>query len=292
MAKKIVRGITDVKTINNQDFDTNNVNDLLSDGQYNYIHRKKGKTEEYHNLTDNIKTISSDNTELLSVTNNNKTTNTATLHPKHDAQKEQVLESTRDTIAINHGTNGTAEKTTVDTNPQKVLEHENLISDSEYITLDHQTDVNKTHIKTESLKQELQQLHETKQDVLTAGNGITIEGQTISASGTVPNIQRYELEHGKIRVIKHNIVENEYFTVTTFTFDCAPQTSEVVIPDHHKAGFEPFFQQGVSISNGAVTISNDGTSIKVTNSNSTENVTQQGTFTFYKDNGGGDLQPE
>ena len=128
MAKKIVRGITDVKTITNQDFDTNNVNDLLSDGQYNYIHRKKGKNEEYHNLTDNIKTISSDNTELLSVTNYNKTTNTATLHPKHDAQKEQVLESTRNTITINHGTNGTAEKTTVDTNPQKVLEHDNLLT--------------------------------------------------------------------------------------------------------------------------------------------------------------------
>ena len=128
MAKKMVRGITDVKTITNQDFDTNNVNDLLSDGQYNYIHRKKGKNEEYHNLTDNIKTLSSDNTELLSVTNNNKTTNTATLHPKHDNQKEQVLESTRDTITINHGTNGTAEKTTVDTNPLKVLEHENLLT--------------------------------------------------------------------------------------------------------------------------------------------------------------------
>ena len=129
MAKKFVRGITDVKTINNQDFDTNNVNDLLSDGQYNYIHRKKGKTEEYHNLTDNIKTISSDNTELLTVTNYNKTTNTATLHPKHDAQKEQVLESTRNTVTIHHGENGTAEKTTVDTNPQKVLEHENLLTD-------------------------------------------------------------------------------------------------------------------------------------------------------------------
>ena len=129
MAKKIVRGITDVKTINNQDLDTNNVNDLLSDGQYNYIHRKKGENEEYHNLTDNIKTISSDNTELLSVTNNNKTTNTATLHPKHDKQKEQVIESTRNTITINHGTNATAEKTTVDTNPQKVLEHENLLTD-------------------------------------------------------------------------------------------------------------------------------------------------------------------
>ena len=129
MAKKIVRGITDVKTITNQDYDTNNVNDLLSDGQYNYIHRKKGKNEEYHNLTDNIKTLSSDNTDLLSVTNYNKTTNTATLHPKHDAQKEQVLESTRNTITINHGANGTAEKTTVDTNPQKVLEHENLLTE-------------------------------------------------------------------------------------------------------------------------------------------------------------------
>ena len=158
MAKKIVRGITDVKTITNQDYDTNNVNDLLSDGQYNYIHRKKGKTEEYHNLTDNIKTLSSDNTELLSVTNYNKTTNTATLHPKHDAQKEQVIESTRNTITINHGTNGTAEKTTVDTNPQKVLEHENLISDSEYITLQHQTGENTTHIQTTALEQKLDTL--------------------------------------------------------------------------------------------------------------------------------------
>lgn len=130
MAKKIVRGITDVKNINNQDYDTNNVNDLLSDGQYNYIHRKKGKSEEYHNLTDNIKTISSDNTDLLTVTNNNKTNNTATLHPKHDVQKEQVLESTRNTISIHHGTNGTPEKTTVDTNPEKVLEHNNLVTDS------------------------------------------------------------------------------------------------------------------------------------------------------------------
>lgn len=129
MAKKIVRGITDVKTINNQDFDTNNVNDLLSDGQYSYIHRKKGKSEEYHNLTDNIKTISSDNTDLLAVTNNNKTNNTATLHPKHDAQKEQVLQSTRNTVTIQHGTNATPEKTIVDTNPAKVLEHTNLLTD-------------------------------------------------------------------------------------------------------------------------------------------------------------------
>ena len=158
MAKKIVRGITDVKTINNQDFDTNNVNDLLSDGQYSYIHRKKGKSEEYHNLTDNIKTISSDNTDLLTVTNNNKTTNSATLHPKHDAQKEQVLESTRNTVTINHGTNGTPEKTTVDTNPQKVLEHENLISNSQYVTVEHQEDSNTSEIKTDNLVSKLNEL--------------------------------------------------------------------------------------------------------------------------------------
>lgn len=126
MAKKFVRGITDIKTISKQDFDTNNVNDLLSDGQYNYIHRKKGKIEEYHNLTDNLKTLTSSNTDLMTVTNNNKTNNTATLSPKHDAQKEQVLESERNTITINHGSNGTPDKTTVDTNPAKVLEHENL----------------------------------------------------------------------------------------------------------------------------------------------------------------------
>ena len=164
MAKKFVRGITDVKTINNQDYDTNNVNDLLSDGQYNYIHRKKGKNEEYHNLTDNIKTLFSDNTELLTVTNNNKTTNTATLHPKHDAQKEQVLESTRDTITINHGTNGTAEKTSVDTNPQKVLEHDNLtVGDG--LTIEHTG--NTTNIR-------IQRTKVLFNDSLTGGTGITV----------------------------------------------------------------------------------------------------------------------
>ena len=169
MAKKIVRGITDVKTINNQDFDTNNVNDLLSDGQYNYIHRKKGKNEEYHNLTDNIKTLSSDNTDLLTVTNNNKTTNTATLHPKHDAQKEQLLESTRDTITINHGTNGTAEKTTVDTNPKKVLEHENLTVGGGLVK-SHTAEQNTTNVSVD---------FNTVQQKMSASDGVTIDNTTI-----------------------------------------------------------------------------------------------------------------
>ena len=308
MAKKIVRGITDVKTINNQDFDTNNVNDLLSDGQYNYIHRKKGKNEEYHNLTDNIKTISSDNTELLSVTNYNKTTNTALLSPKHDAQKEQVLESTRDTIAINHGTNGTAEKTTVDTNPQKVLEHENLISDSEYITLDHQTDVNKTHIKTESLKQELQQLHQTKQDTLVAGTGITIQGQTISATGgggggATSSFKFYQQqdEGAGFEVYKHTITQaytmqgtSGRLTFTTYTFNGGGNQAEIVLTGELKEDLEPFFLNPISISNSALTLTNDGSNIKLMNSKSTEQVFQQATFTFYEfiPGGGGGLNPK
>lgn len=81
MAKKIVRGITDVKNISKQSFDTNNVNDLLSDGEHSYIHRKKkDNTEEYHCLTDNVKKVESTNTALLKVVNSTAT-NTVKLTP-------------------------------------------------------------------------------------------------------------------------------------------------------------------------------------------------------------------
>ena len=407
MAKKIVRGITDVKTITNQDFDTNNVNDLLSDGQYNYIHRKKGENEEYHNLTDNIKTLSSDNTELLSVTNYNKTTNTALLSPKHDKQKEQVLESTRDTITIRHATNGTAEKTTVDvnfdkvqaklttgdglsisnnkisikpasdgdplnngfymgdlindnssssiislqsgdnrivqlafresavtpnlmimryrfvtdgaatdwklatidneqllsllarkeqvlestrktiainrgekttvdTNPQKVLEHENLISDSEYITLSHQTDDATTHIQTAALKEKLDNLQQTKQDVLTAGTGITIQGQTISYSGTTSSIQFFSDTNFTAYV--HN-VETRERALSTLSFECY-NAAETVLTGDLKQYLNTYVKANKSISNGAISITNDGTTMKLINSAPSRDVTQHATFTF------------
>ena len=289
MAKKIVRGITDVKTITNQDYDTNNVNDLLSDGQYNYIHRKKGKNEEYHNLTDNIKTLSSDNTELLSVTNNNKTTNTATLHPKHDAQKEQVLESTRNTITINHGTNGTAEKTTVDTNPQKVLEHENLISDSEYITLSHQTDDATTHIQTAALKEELTNLHQTKQDNLVAGEGITIQGQTISATGGGIFIKEFVSAGAEFFAMKYVLTSGRKISVT-FSFECY-NAAEIVLTGELKEDLENCVWENRSISNGAITITNDGTNIKLVNNAPSGQVYQHGTFTFPYNGGGGVTLP-
>ena len=260
MAKKMVRGITDVKTITNQDFDTNNVNDLVSDGQYNYIHRKKGKNEEYHNLTDNIKTLSSDNTELLSVTNYNKTTNTATLHPKHDAQKEQVLESTRDTITINHGTNGTAEKTNVDTNPQKVLEHENLISDSEFITLQHQTGENATHIQTTALEQELVALYEA----------------ISSIGGGTSTIQFFS--DTNFKAYNHSVTTSDG-ALLTFSFECY-NAAETVLTGDLKYILDSYVLPNTSISNGAISITYDGTNMKLINSSPSENVRQHATFTF------------
>ena len=260
MAKKIVRGITDVKTITNQDFDTNNVNDLLSDGQYNYIHRKKGKTEEYHNLTDNIKTLSSDNTELLSVTNYNKTTNTATLHPKHDKQKEQVLESTRNTITIHHGENGTAEKTTVDTNPKKVLEHENLISDSEFITLSHQIGENTTHIQTAALEQVLLQLDED-----------------ISSIGFSRSTLQF-FSDTNFKAYGHRVQTNEG-VLFTLSFECY-NAAETVLTGDLKLYLESYVKPNMSISNGALKLTNDGTNIKLINSAPSENVRQHATFTF------------
>ena len=378
MAKKFVRGITDVKTINNQDFDTNNVNDLLSDGQYNYIHRKKGKDEEYHNLTDNIKTLSSDNTDLLTVTNNNKTTNTATLHPKHDAQKEQLLESTRDTIAIHHGENGTAEKTTVDTNPQKVLEHENLhtsygISKStagntttlglEYTKVDDGFDLNNlenanvrgenlvnspnddaqwffvssvalagggyatqeasTVINTSNItykrtkkagvwgewreqvgdKSVIDGLLAQKQNKLTAGNGITIQGNTISASAPAPgasvSIQGFSTPNA-YNASKHVVTIGQK-TLTTFTFECYTETAEHVLSGQLKEELGKFLGAGYSASNGALSITNDGTIMKLINSTPEYHNIQHATFTFVRSKsyggggepggGGGDVPP-
>lgn len=128
MAKKFVRGVTGIEDIESYDKTLTNVNDILSDGQDTYVHTKKGKNESYYKLTDGVKSVISDNSDLITVTKDD-TTNTATIHPKHDAQKEQSIESTRGTVSIQKGGNGTSETTKVDTNPQKVLEHDNLLTD-------------------------------------------------------------------------------------------------------------------------------------------------------------------
>lgn len=62
MAKKFVRSITGVENINEQDMDTNNVGDLLSDGRDIYVHRKTPNGDEYFNLTEEKKKPTTINT--------------------------------------------------------------------------------------------------------------------------------------------------------------------------------------------------------------------------------------
>ena len=70
-------------------------------------------------------------------------------------------------------------------------------------------------------------------------------------------------------------------TFTTYTFNGGGGAAEIVLTGELKEDLEPFFLNRISISNSALTITNDGTNIKLTNSKSTEEVFQQATFTFY-----------
>lgn len=350
MAKKFVRGITDVKTINNQDFDTNNVNDLLSDGEHNYIHRKKkDKSEEYHNLTNNIKTIKSDNTDLLTVTNYNNTTNSATLSPKHDKLKEQVIESTRNTIDIDYGENGTEETTKIDTNPQKVLEHENLITDEKSgISINHETSSETTNISlsshfklnnvqsiTSRSKQitvntqtgdyggkafltlspdfvnDVENLKTTaitnitsdtplieftkdgnnvelngtalvnninaKQNKLTAGSGIIIQGSTISATG---GLTPQHVSFGT-RGQSYYAFREVFGQRTTYTIEVVQGEPELTVVGPLKESLAQELSTVKTVTNGAITLTYDDTNVKIITNTSPANGVEQATFTFF-----------
>lgn len=318
MAKKFVRGITDVKTIINQDFDTNNVNDLLSDGEHNYIHRKKkDKTEEYHNLTNNIKTIKSDNTDLLTVTNNNNTTNTATLHPHHDAQKEQVIESTRGTITINHGANATSETTKVDTNPQKVLEHDNLTGNTDYVKVEHVSGEETTLINSEGISQKFSDVDtilDTKENKLRSltntlmlvdqsahgetlidvnaskvalldnihgGDNVSVNKRgnvvTISATaGLTPQHQTYGT-----RGMGYYVIKEVFGMRTTYTIEVVQGEVELTVVGDLKTDLVSKLDNVPTLTNGAITLTYDGSDLKIITNTSQAGGVDQATFTFY-----------
>ena len=91
MSKKLVRGMTGVDDIESFDKTLTNVNDLISDGQNTYVHTKKGKNEFYYKVTDGVTSVN----------------------------------STDGTINVKKSDDGTVN---LDTNPQKVLEHDNLLA--------------------------------------------------------------------------------------------------------------------------------------------------------------------
>ena len=128
---------------------------------------------------------------------------------------------------------------------------------------------------------------------MTAGSGITIQGQTISATGggggetSSTQIFNVESETGYAEVVQHVVTGGDH-TLTTFSFMCTPQTAELVLTGVLKEELDTqFVFEGESVSNGSITITNDGTTMKLINSAPSENVSQQGTFTFYKSTGGG-----
>lgn len=92
MAKKFVRGVTGVDDIEKFDKSLTNVNDLISDGENTYVHTKKGKKEFYYKVTDGVTSV----------------------------------KSTGSTITVEKSDDGTV---SLKTNPQKVLEHDNLLTD-------------------------------------------------------------------------------------------------------------------------------------------------------------------
>ena len=318
MAKKFVRGITDINQINQQDFDTNNVNDLLSDGEYNYIHRKKkDKSEEYHNLTDNIKTISSDNTDLLSVTNYNKTANKATLHPHHDALKEQVIESTRNTIDVDYGENGTSETTKVDTNPQKVLEHDNLTGNTDYVKVEHITGEETTLINSEKIQEKfsvvdtnlnskenkLRSLTNTLMLVDQSEHGETLIDVNASKVALLDNIHGGENvsvnKNGNVVTISASggltpthitygtrgtgyYAFKEVFGMrTTFTIEVVQGEPELTVVGNLKTDLVSKLANVSTLTNGAITLTYDGTNVKIITNTSQANGVEQATFTFY-----------
>ena len=117
-----------------------------------------------------------------------------------------------------------------------------------------------------------------KQDTLTAGTGITIQDNVISASGgSTHTIQ--EFSDTNFTAYYHRVQTSEG-ALTTLSFECY-NAAETVLTGDLKYILEDYVFQNQSISNGAITITNDGTTMKLINSKSTENVVQQATFTFY-----------
>ena len=90
MAKKFVRGVTGVDDIEKLDKSLTNVNDLVSDGKNTYVHTKKGNTESYYNLTDNVKKVQASGETINVETDGNGTVNLST-NPKKVLQHDNLL---------------------------------------------------------------------------------------------------------------------------------------------------------------------------------------------------------
>ena len=221
------------------------------------------------------------------------------------AAKEQTLESTRNTIAINHGSNGTSKKTKVDTNPEKVLEHDNLtvgdaltkehtgnttnlnvdptkVLEHDNLTVGH--GLTKTHVNGKSttelkVSDELINAINSKQEQLVAGNGITIQDNTISAN-TSTSQEINQVDFGK-RGQGYYVIREVYGLRTTYTIEIVQGQAEFTAVEPLKTELASVLSTVRTITSGAITLTYDGTNVKIINNNPSSETTQQATFSFY-----------
>ena len=141
------------------------------------------------------------------------------------------------------------------------MEHENLISDSEYITLQHQTGENTTHIQTTALEQLLQQIYEAIESIGSATSTIRFFSDT------------------NFKACNYRVQTSDAKALTTLSFECY-NAAETVLSGELKQYLKDYVFPNKSISNAAISITYDGTTMKLINSAPSENVIQHATFTF------------
>ena len=154
------------QTIDGVDHVASNGIKVLHDGLYAPDYKKV--LEKYSTDT---------NSKFTKVTNDINTINTKLPY------KENKLESSRKTITVTHGEEGTSATTKVDTNPQKVLEHDNL-KVGEKLVKTHNASSNDTTISLDS--NFISQVNKAtsdvsgKQDKLTASGGIDLTDNNLT----------------------------------------------------------------------------------------------------------------
>lgn len=154
------------QTIDGVDYVASNGIKVLHDGLYAPDYKKV--LEKYSADT---------NAKFTKVSNDISTINTKLPY------KENKLESSRNTISVSHGAEGTSTTTKVDTNPQKVLEHDNLKVGDKLVKT-HNASSNDTTISLDS--NFISQVNKAtsdvsgKQDKLTASGGIKLSNNELT----------------------------------------------------------------------------------------------------------------
>ena len=121
---------------------------------------------------------------------------------------------------------------------------------------------------------------------MTAGDGITIEGQTISASGGSSSFIEILENNQNITAIEH-VETTGNKTVKTFSFEISA-FGMVTINNPLKSELLPFIPQHSKIISGGLEIWNDNNILFIGNTkNGSESDRQQATFTFLTINEGG-----